>query len=141
MKTVSPRPTSIGHRHHDAAEDDVAHDSVGLWYNRDTVNDLWDAMRGRKALSPAGDRSSAKIVLVVVSRDIARLTAGFLGGPARDRIVRVKANRERHRRRNGTDSIGAGGAAGTLAGDVETYLPLLADRPALQRDRRLHLSW
>jgi hypothetical protein len=48
---------------------------------------------------------------------------------------------------NGTDveteltASAQGGAAGTLARDVETYLPLLADRPALQRDRRLHLSW
>jgi integrase len=33
------------------------------------------------------------------------------------------------------------GEAGTLARDVETYLPLLADRPDLQRDRTLHLAW
>jgi integrase len=33
------------------------------------------------------------------------------------------------------------GARGTLAGDVPTYLKLLVDRPALQRDRAFQLAW
>lgn len=33
------------------------------------------------------------------------------------------------------------GAAGTLARDVETYLPLLADRPRLQAARQFELAW
>jgi integrase len=33
------------------------------------------------------------------------------------------------------------GAAGTLAADVPVYLTLLVDRPALKRDRELHLAW
>jgi site-specific recombinase XerC len=33
------------------------------------------------------------------------------------------------------------GIKGTLAGDVPGYLQLLVDRPALHRDRQLHLAW
>jgi integrase len=33
------------------------------------------------------------------------------------------------------------GVAGTLARDVETYLPLLADRPRLQQARQFELAW
>lgn len=33
------------------------------------------------------------------------------------------------------------GAKGTLAGDVETYLKLLIDRPRLQQNRQLQLAW
>ena len=58
--------------------------------NRDTVSDLWDELKGYKSLKRAEDRDSAVIVLTVMGRETAQVTAGFLGAAARDRIIRLK---------------------------------------------------
>src|SRR4051812_42697629 len=58
--------------------------------NRDTVKDLRDEIRDRKSLVVAESREDAQIVLTVLGRETAGVAAGVLGGPARDRTIRVK---------------------------------------------------
>jgi len=57
--------------------------------NQDTMKDLRDSLKGRKALVVTDKRDDATIVLVVMSREKAQLTATAFG-PARDCTVRVK---------------------------------------------------
>jgi hypothetical protein len=57
--------------------------------NRDTVKDLQDSIKDRRSLALAESRDDAAIVLQVMGRETAQVTAGFFGDPARDRIVRV----------------------------------------------------
>jgi hypothetical protein len=52
------------------------------------IKDLQDSIKDRRAL--AKSRDDAAIVLVVMGRETAQVTAGFLGDPARDRVIRVK---------------------------------------------------
>ena len=90
--------------------------------NQDTVKDLWNAMKEYKALKRAEDRDSATIILVVQGRETAQVTAGFLGAPARDRILRTKfivkdLETEMTASAQG-GTLGSGGAWGKAAGKV-----------------------
>jgi hypothetical protein len=57
--------------------------------NQDTMKDLRDSLKGRKGLTLTDNRENAAIVLVVMSREKAQVTASAFG-PARDCTVRVK---------------------------------------------------
>jgi hypothetical protein len=90
--------------------------------NQDTMKDLRDEVKGRKSLVLAESRDDAVIVLVVMNRETAQTTAGFLGSPARDRMVRVKfiygdfETEMSGSAQGGT--LGSGGAWGKAAGKV-----------------------
>jgi len=58
--------------------------------NRDTVKDLRDSLKDYKAGKVVDDREAATIGRVGIGRETAQVTAGFLGDPARDRIIRAK---------------------------------------------------
>lgn len=59
--------------------------------NQDTMKDLRDSLRHyNKDLALVDVPDEATIVLTVMNREKAQVTAGFLGAPARDCIVRVK---------------------------------------------------
>jgi hypothetical protein len=79
-------------------------------------------MKGHKALKRADDRDSAKIVLVVIGRETAQMTAGFLIASARDRIIRTKFMVKEFETemtasaQGGT--MGSGGAWGKAAGKI-----------------------
>jgi hypothetical protein len=57
--------------------------------NQDTMKDLRDSLKGRKGLVVTDKREDAAIVLVVMSREKAQITAGVFGA-SRDCTVRVK---------------------------------------------------
>lgn len=89
--------------------------------NRDSVNDLWDAMKGYKSMKRAEDRDRAKIVIIVEGRETAQTTAGFLG-PARDRVLHTKFivkdfETEMSASAQG-GTMGSGGAWGHAAGKI-----------------------
>jgi|SRR6185295_1245099 len=58
--------------------------------NQDTMKDLRGSLKGRKSIALVDTREAADIVLVVMSREKAQITAGLLGDPARDVTVRIK---------------------------------------------------
>ena len=58
--------------------------------NQNTVKDLRNAVKDRKGLVLSEKREQADIVLVVMNREKAQITAGLFGDPARDVILRVK---------------------------------------------------
>src|SRR5688572_16213184 len=57
--------------------------------NRDTVKDLKDDIQGKRRLMLAESREDALIVLEVVGRETAGVTASLFGS-ARDRMIRVR---------------------------------------------------
>jgi len=58
--------------------------------NTDTVKDLQESIRDQKLLVLVDHAEEAVIVLTVIGRETAGVTAGFMGNAARDRIIRVK---------------------------------------------------
>lgn len=98
--------------------------------NQDTVKDLRNSLRGRKSIVLVEKREEAMIVLVVMGREKAQVTAGLLGGSARDVMLRVKfiiADVETEMTasaQGGTLSSGGawGRAAGKIAGQVEDWI-------------------
>jgi hypothetical protein len=90
--------------------------------NRDTQKDLREELRDQKSLLVVDRREDAAIILVVMGRETAQTTAGFLGSPARDRIIRVKFQFSDFETeltasaQGGT--LGSGGAWGKAAGKI-----------------------
>lgn len=58
--------------------------------NQNTVKDLRNAVKDRKGLVLTETREKADIVLVVMNREKAQITAGMFGDAARDVMLRVK---------------------------------------------------
>ena len=56
----------------------------------DTVKDLKNALKDKGSVQLTDNKDDATIVLTVLDRKTAGLTAGFLGGAARDREIHVK---------------------------------------------------
>lgn len=98
--------------------------------NQDTMKDIRESLKGRKAIIVTDQREEAAIVLVVMNREKAQITAGFLGAPARDCIVRVKFMfRDNETEMSGSaqgGTLGSGGAwskaAGKVAKQVEQWV-------------------
>jgi hypothetical protein len=95
--------------------------------NQDTMKDLRDHLKGRKSLSVVDAREGADIVLVVLNREKAQMTASPLGGllgtgPSRDCTVRIKfLYKDLETEMSGSASGGtmmSGGAWGKAAGKV-----------------------
>jgi len=104
--------------------------------NQDTMKDLRDSLKGRKAVVVTDKRDEATIVLVVMSREKAQATAtGF--GVGRDCTVRVKfIFKDSETEMSGSAAGGAltsGGAwskaAGKVAKQVEEWI--IANRAKL----------
>jgi len=110
--------------------------------NQDTMKDLREAIKGHKTLALAESRDDAVIVLVVMSRETAQVTAGFLGSPARDRAVRVKfIYKDFETEMSGSaqgGTLGSGGAWGKAAGKVVKQVDewVTANRSKLPEDGR-----
>jgi hypothetical protein len=104
--------------------------------NADTVKDLRNAIRDQKSLALAESTDDAAIVLTVLSRETAGMTAGIgsvFGAPmARDRAIRVKfacqdiETELTASAQGGTISSGGawGKAAKKIAKQVETWVTL-----------------
>jgi hypothetical protein len=98
--------------------------------NQDTMKDLRDSLKGRKTIALVESREAADIVLVVMSREKAQVTAGVFGGDARDVTVRVKfiyketeTEMSASAQGGGMMSGGAWGkAAGKVAKQVEQWI-------------------
>lgn len=98
--------------------------------NIDTANDLRSRLYGKKGLALVRNREDAQVVLTVMGRETAQVTAGFLGDPARDRSIRVRLSAGEFETdltasaQGGT--LGSGGAwgraAGKIAGQVEDWI-------------------
>jgi len=90
--------------------------------NVDTVKDLRDDLRGKKGIRVVDARDEAGIVLTVLSRDKAGLTAGMFGGAARDVNLHVKfAFKEFETEMTASaqgGTLGSGGAWGRAAGKI-----------------------
>lgn len=130
--------------------------------NQDTVKDLRDNVKGRTFITTndlrgnkvvkrrpsnimlAESRDDAVIVLIVMHRETAQITAGFLGAPARDRTVRVTfiygdfETEMSGSAQGGT--IGSGGAWGKAADKVITQVDqwVTTNRAKLPEDGRPH---
>jgi hypothetical protein len=110
--------------------------------NQDTMKDLRDAIKGHKTLALAESRDDAVIILVVMNRETAQVTAGFLGAPARDRMVRVKfLYKDLETEMSGSaqgGTLGSGGAWGKAAGKVMKQVDdwVKANRSKLPDDGR-----
>lgn len=83
--------------------------------NQDTMKDLRNSLKGRKGIVLTDDRDQAAIVLVVMNRETAQVTSGFLGDPARDRIIRVKfiANGTETEMRTTSNNLNCSGSPST----------------------------
>jgi hypothetical protein len=110
--------------------------------NQDTTKDLRDVVKGHKSIALAESRDDAVIVLTVMNRETAQVTAGLLGGPARDRTVRVKFicndfETEMSASAQG-GTLGSGGAWGRAAGKVINQVDdwVKANRSKLPQDGR-----
>jgi hypothetical protein len=108
--------------------------------NQDTMKDLRDSLKGRKAVVVTDKRDQATIVLVVMSREKAQVTATAFGA-ARDCTVRVKfIFRDSETEMSGSAAGGtltSGGAwskaAGKVAKQVEEWL--IANRAQIEAAR------
>jgi hypothetical protein len=89
--------------------------------NRDTVKDLKDDIQGKRRLMLTDRREEALIVLEVVGRETAGITASLFGA-ARDRLIRVRfmaAGTETDLTASAQGgTMGSGGAWGKAAGKI-----------------------
>jgi len=110
--------------------------------NQDTVKDLRDSLKGRKGIALAESRDDAVIVLTVMGRETAQVTAALFGGAARDRMIRVKfvageLETEMTASAQG-GTLGSGGAWGKAAGKIAKQVEewVAANRAKLPEDGR-----
>jgi hypothetical protein len=109
--------------------------------NLDTVRDLKGDLKDyKKEVRLVESAEDAVIVLTVIGRETAQVTAGFLGDPARDRIIRVKfevgdMQTEMTASAQG-GTLGSGGAWGKAAGKIAKQVRewITANRGKLVQD-------